>query len=200
MSDPETLAVYAKVAREYADDFAKPKDTFHDPDFDAFAGLVRPGGHVLDLGCGPGHWAARLATCGFQVSATDASQAMVDLARADFGIDAKVAPFEGLTEIAAAYDGIWANFSLLHAPRVDFPGHLAQIHKALKPGGAFHLGMKIGGGEGRDRLGRFYAYYGEDELKSLLDAAGFTVARTRVGNGKGLAGGEETFIVLTAHA
>ncbi|PSL17850.1 class I SAM-dependent methyltransferase [Shimia abyssi] len=199
MTDKETLDVYAGAARQYADGFAKPADKFHDPDFDAFVSALPEGGHVLDLGCGPGHWAARFANHGFLVSATDASPEMAALAKDDFGIDATVATFDDLVA-KGVYDGIWANFSLLHAPRAAFPGYLARVYTALKPGGVFHIGMKLGEAEGRDSLGRFYAYYGEDELKSLLGEAGFKVTRSRRGNGKGLAGGEETYVIVTAHA
>ena len=57
------------------------------------------------------------------------------------------------------YDGIWANFSLLHAPRAAFPLHLMALKRAIKPGGLLHLGMKLGEGEGRDGLGRDHFVY-----------------------------------------
>ncbi|CUI00404.1 class I SAM-dependent DNA methyltransferase [Leisingera aquaemixtae] len=199
MSDRQTLDVYAAAARAYADGFARPDDRFHDPDFAAFIARLPAGARILDLGCGPGHWAARFKEMGFTVSAMDASPEMAELAKSGFGIEVEVATFEAVRG-KGPFDGIWANFSLLHAPRADLPGHLAQVHRALNPGGIFHIGMKLGDGEGRDKLGRFYAYYSEDELKNLLQDAGFTVTRTRRGNGQGLAGGVETYVILTAHA
>ncbi|UWQ41693.1 class I SAM-dependent methyltransferase [Leisingera aquaemixtae] len=199
MSDRKTLQVYAEAAQAYADGFARADDSFHDPDFAAFTARLPAGARILDLGCGPGHWAARFKEMGFTVSAMDASPEMADLAKSGFGIEVEVATFEAVRG-KGPFDGIWANFSLLHAPRADLPGHLAQVHRALNPGGIFHIGMKLGDGEGRDKLGRFYAYYSEDELKNLLQGAGFTVTRTRRGNGQGLAGGVETYVILTAHA
>lgn len=68
---------------------------------------------------------------------------------------------------------MWASFSLLHAPRAAFPGHLARIFRALRPDGAFYVGLKGGSGEHRDALGRFYAHFGLEELRALLSAAGF---------------------------
>lgn len=199
MSDARTLEVYAGAARHYAEGFARADDSFHDQDLATFIATLPPHGRVLDLGCGPGHWAARLRDAGFQVDATDASPEMAALAKSDFDIAVRVAQFEDLDD-QALYDGIWANFSLLHAPRRDFPAHLQRIHRALKPQGAFYIGMKLGQGEGRDSLGRFYAYYSEDELRRLLVTAGFTVTGSRCGNGKGLAGGEETYVMVAAHA
>ena len=197
--DVETLAVYSQAATDYANGFARKKDISQAEDMDAFLALVPKGGRILDYGCGPGHWAATFRDEGYEAEATDAVQEMADLARDRYGIEVRVEPFEALAA-QARYDGIWANFSLLHAPRGDFPGHLERLRAALKPGGALHLGMKLGTGESRDRLGRFYTYYGEEELVTLVETAGFIVTATRRGNGEGLAGGPETFVTLTAHA
>lgn len=200
MSDAKTLAVYAGAAAEYAAKFTKTSDADVDQDADlaAFYALMPVGGLVLDLGCGPGQWAAKIKHAGYGVCAMDASPEMAALAKADFDVDVTVATFDGLEDVAK-FDGIWANFSLLHAPRAEFPAHLARVHRALKPKGAFHIGMKIGTGESRDPLGRFYSYYGAEELIGLLQTAGFTVTRKRQGNAKGLAGSDDTYVILTAH-
>ena len=198
MTDRETMEVYATAAEEYAAKFADTNGENQDDDFDAFLSSIPGDGRVLDLGCGPGHWAARIRDTGRTVDAMDASPEMAQLAKDKFDLVVQTTPFEDLTA-QNRYDGIWANFSLLHAPRADFPNHLARIHRALRPGGCLSIGMKIGTGEHRDHLGRFYAYYGEQELRDLLTDAGFTVTRSRLGNGKGLAGSDDTFVVMTAH-
>ncbi|NIZ15598.1 trans-aconitate 2-methyltransferase [Phaeobacter sp. HF9A] len=199
MSDPETMEAYAKAAEDYAKGFARAKDTFHEPDYAAFVAGLPEGGTVLDLGCGPGHWAARLRDDGYRVAAVDASPEMAAYAQATYGIEVSVADFEDIA-VEAMFDGIWAFFSLLHVPRDDFPTHLLRLRRALKPGGRFTLGMKLGEGEGRDELGRFYSYYRTEELQDILGVLGFTVLHTRFGDGKGLAGAEESFVVVTAHA
>ncbi|OIQ28641.1 MAG: SAM-dependent methyltransferase [Alphaproteobacteria bacterium MedPE-SWcel] len=198
MSDEETMAVYSRAAADYAAGFAKAKDSFHEADYAAFVAGLPEGGTVLDLGCGPGHWAARFRDAGYRVAAVDASPEMAAYAQDTYGIEVSVAEFEDIA-VEAVFDGIWAFFSLLHAPRDDFPSHLLRLGRALVPGGRLTLGMKLGEGEGRDDLGRFYAYYSEEELRDLLDVLGYTVISARRGNGKGLAGAEETFVVLTAH-
>lgn len=199
MSDHKTLTVYTNAAALYADGVADTQDIDQLADIAALLAQVPDGGHVLDLGCGPGQWAVQFRDRGYQVSAWDATPAMADLARDRYGLDVTVQTFNALDDLAA-FDAIWANFSLLHAPKADFPDHLARLHKALRPNGALHLGMKLGTGEARDSLGRFYSYYQEDELVQLVTKAGFDVTRTRRGDGKGLAGGVETFVVLTATA
>ncbi|MGR3713251.1 MAG: class I SAM-dependent methyltransferase [Shimia sp.] len=200
MSDKETMQVYAGAAATYAEKFARIDDIDVDQfsDLTAFFDLLPDGGLVLDLGCGPGQWAAKIRTAGYRVEAMDASPEMADLAKEAFDLDVTVGTFDTL-EAVARFDGIWANFSLLHAPKAELPRHLERIKTALKPSGAFHLGMKLGDGEARDHLGRFYSYYSEADLVGLLETAGFTVSRTRTGSSVGLAGSNDTFVILTAH-
>lgn len=200
MTDARTLAVYAQAAARYAQGARRAKDIDQSADLARFiAALPDPGGPVLDLGCGPGHWAAALRGAGLTVEASDASPEMAALAQRDHGIAVRVETFEAL-DGPACYRGIWANFSLLHAPRARLSGLLARAHRALRPGGAFHLAMKLGDGEGRDDLDRFFAYWGEDELAALLIAAGFAPIHRRTGAGSGLAGAPSTYVVILSHA
>ena len=197
MSDPETLGVYAAKAQEYAD----LTDNFNatDPRLAAFIQAMPEGGHVLDLGCGPGTSAAALARAGLTVTACDPVAEMVALASRHEGVTARMAGVDDLTG-TDLYDGIWANFSLLHAPRAEMPQHLARIAAALKPGGRFHIGVKTGTGSARDTLGRFYTYYTEEELAGLLKDAGLTVFDRAEGTDPGLSGVPEHWICLAAHA
>lgn len=152
---------------------------------------------VLDLGCGPGNAAAYMAARGHRVEAWDASPEMVALARERHGLPARVAQFRDLSG-TSRYDGVYANFSLLHAPKTDMPGYLARIAAALRPNGRLHLGMKTGTGERRDVLGRFYAFYTEDDLNELLGDAGLTTTYRRTGQDAGLDGTVAPWIILQA--
>ena len=139
-----------------------------------------------------------MARAGCSVDATDAVPEMVALADMHPGVSARVARFEEITG-TDVYDGIWANFSLLHAPKAEMPAHLARLRHALRPGGLFHIGMKTGEGEKRDQLGRHYAYYTEAELSGLLTEAGLTPFSSRTGREKGLDGVEAPWVVIAAH-
>ncbi|MEX0318495.1 MAG: trans-aconitate 2-methyltransferase [Ruegeria sp.] len=197
MSDDTTIRVYDERAAEYAN--LTDDQNADDPHLSAFLAAVPAGGRVLDLGCGPGTSAAVMAQAGLVVEATDASAEMVALADRHPGVTARQAVFDDIAG-EQIYDGIWANFSLLHAPRTDFPRHLAALHAALKPGGAFFIGMKLGSGEGPDRLGRYYTYYSEDELRIHLTEAGFSITGQRHGSGPGLDGTVSDWIAVAAHA
>ena len=194
MSDDRTLAVYAKRARDYAN--LQPDAPFET--LSAFIARLPEGARVLDLGCGPGHDSGHMAKAGLAVEALDASPEMVALARASHGVDAWQGRFDDL-DAHARYDGIWASFSLLHAPRADMPRHLAAIARALKPGGLLGLSLKEGTGEGRDRLGRFYTFYTEDDLRALLADVGLTIRDVTRGEGRGLDGSASTWISVLAH-
>ena len=58
--------------------------------------------------------------------------------------------------------------------------------------------MKLGTGEARDRIGRFYAYYSEPELTKLLASAGFNVIHKTTGEGSGLSGEIDPYILIQA--
>ena len=194
MSDDRTLAVYSKRAQDYAN--LQPDAPFET--LSTFIARLPEGARVLDLGCGPGHDSGHMAKAGLAVEALDASPEMVALARASHGVDARQGHFDDL-DAHARYDGIWASFSLLHAPRADMPRHLAAIARALKPGGLLGLSLKEGTGEGRDRLGRFYTFYTEDDLRALLADVGLTIRDVTRGEGRGLDGSASTWISVLAH-
>jgi len=193
--DPETLALYDARAGDYA-------GLDQDPDVAArltgFIAALPIGGRALDLGCGPGWAAAAMRDAGLHVTAIDASPEMARVAHARYGVDVVVAGFDGVTA-HAEFDGIWAHFSLLHTPRRDLPGHLSRLLRALKPGGVLLLGMKLGTGEGRDRLGRFYTYYSAGELRAHLANAGLSVTAERRVTVPGFDGLPAASIILTAH-
>ncbi|MCT4559160.1 MAG: class I SAM-dependent methyltransferase [Pelagimonas sp.] len=196
MSDKRTIEVYDQRAAEYGQVTASkgPGRILTD-----FIAALPTGGRVLDLGCGPGLSAGHMAVAGLAVEGWDASDKMVALAAAQVGVTVRQARFEDLTA-QATYDGIWANFSLLHAPRDAMPSHLRAIHRALKPGGLFHIALKSGTGDRRDRIGRNYTYYTQTELSTLLHAAGFTLGPFETGEDMGLDGTLAPWISVTAQA
>ena len=196
--DTETIKYYDKSAESYLD---KVCNTYPDSDLLSFINSIKSGGTVLDLGCGPGNSSAMMQTAGLNVQASDCSQKMVDIAKNKFNVDAIKAEFKELSEINL-YDGVWANFSLLHAPRSEMLSNLKKINRSLKKKGYLHIGLKIGNGEKRDTLGRQYTYYQPKELKSLLISAGFTINTIRLDmdGAISMTGMIETFMIVTAYA
>jgi len=193
-ADARTIAVYDARAGDYDDRFRRDQPDRH---LQAFIELLPAGAHVLDLGCGPANASAFLRAAGMIPDPVDASPEMVRLANERHAIGARLATFDDI-DAMAAYDGVWANFSLLHAPRADLPRHIGALHRALKPGGILHLGLKTGIGEGRDRLDRFYTYVSVPEITGLVADAGFSEIVTEEGKEVGLAGTNDPFVILRA--
>ncbi|MES0827838.1 class I SAM-dependent methyltransferase [Ruegeria sp. SCP11] len=194
MTDEKTINAYATRVAEYLQVPLPPEQIEARMAFTEAVGT----GHVLDLGSGPGSDSAFFMREGLTVRALDPTPAFVEYAREN-GVDAHLGTFDDVTE-EEEYDGVYASFSLLHATRAEFPRHLASIHRALKPEGTFFLGLKLGTGDHRDDLERYYTYFSQTEIEEALTQAGFTIDRITTGMGAGLAGNYDGFILVLAHA
>ncbi|GGX69220.1 methyltransferase [Tateyamaria omphalii] len=182
--DKPTIAAYDDAANRSAYLDLKSQHKAH-PVLDFFISRIPQNGLVLDLGCGVGAEAAIMVQHGLRVDAVDASQGMVDCAQEVHGIAARLATFDDLGSFQNL-DGVWAHFSLLHAPRQKLPEYLKDIFNALNPNGVLYISMKCGSGEHRDGLGRFYNYYEVEELERHLQSTGFELVFTNTGTGTGL--------------
>jgi SAM-dependent methyltransferase len=139
---------------------------------DAFLTALPSGARILELGCGGGQDSAYMFSKGFDVIPTDGSAELAKQAEKLLGRPVKVLQFEAL-DAENEFDGVWAEASLLHVPRVDLPGVLARICRALKDGGIFHASFKAGTAEGHDGFGRYYNYPSANWLSELLSVGGW---------------------------
>jgi SAM-dependent methyltransferase len=175
-------AAYDVVADEYAATFSDELDgkPFDRDLLDALARDVAGTGVVCDLGCGPAQVAAYLAERGCEVVGVDVSPGMLRAAaerhpglRLQLG-DLRAIPLADASCVAAA-----AFYSLIHVPRAEVPGALAEVHRVLRPGGALLLAVHGGVGEVHvdDWFGRQVAFDGTlfaaAELRGLTEDAGF---------------------------
>ena len=70
----------------------------------------------------------------------------------------------------------------------------------LKPHGLFSIGLKLGTGEQRDKIGRKYSYFEEQEIRNILSNEGFYHISQHLGEAKGLDGESAKFIIILSHA
>ena len=164
--DDDTLQFYRRNAEAYAA-WAKAPSTR----LKGFLALLPPGGSILELGCGAGNHSAEMLAAGFKLRATDGSPEMAGIASRRLGHPVEAMLFDQLDD-HDAYDGVWASACLLHVPRDELAAILGRIHRALKPGGLFYASYKLGEGDGRDSLGRYYNYTSLEWLQATYAEAG----------------------------
>ena len=132
-------------------------------------------GRVLEVGCGMGEFAQRVAEeLGATVCAVDISARMVDLTAAR-GLDARVADVQALPFGDGEFDVAIANWVLYHAADVDLA--VRELARVLRPGGrlvAATLGLDhlveawelVGGEPTRDLS--FWSENGEERLRAVF--------------------------------
>jgi SAM-dependent methyltransferase len=146
---------------------------------DRFLGHVRPGGTVLDLGCGMGEPIARyLIDDGFRIVGIDASASMIALCRARFP-DAEwlVADMRQL-EIGRRFDGILAWDSFFHLGMDDQRRMFRRFAAHARRGAPLMFTTGPAEGEAIGTCGDeplYHASLGPEEYDRLLAAHGFVV-------------------------
>ncbi|MDF8263982.1 ceramidase domain-containing protein [Luteipulveratus flavus] len=177
--DPKaaTIAAYEADAEAYRDATARVSAPVRDR-IETFAAAVGVGGHVLEIGSGPGHDALLLESAGVRVDRTDITPAFVRMLR-DAGHEARTLdPLTG--ELGGPYDGVWASAVLLHVARADVGTVLRRLRTATREGGLLHASVKEGEGEGWSAGGnvaapRHFTYWSEHEWRTALTEAGWQV-------------------------
>ena len=146
---------------------------------------------MLEVGSGSGRDALALEQAGLSVRRTDITPAFVDLLHQAGHPADRLDPLRD--DLAdpyaphAAYDGVWANASLLHVDRDDLPTVLARLAQATREDGALFVSVKEGDGEdwsihGNVTAPRFFTFWRDEPLRSVAEAAGWHVreiVRTR---------------------
>ena len=159
-----TQETYTQIAESYVS--ANEDRNVIMPQIEQFVSLVKPGGRVFDVGCGPGFDTAVIQSHNLRIISMDYNWQMMATGRNNLQLandfvqaDMRQLPFD---ECA---DGLWVNASLLHIPRNEVPATIRDFHRVLRPGGILYLAVKRGAGEnfteksyGHD-LPRFFTFW-----------------------------------------
>ncbi len=189
-----------RIARKYATHPIKDLDGY-DRTLDRICHFLSGTDSVLELGCGTGTTALKLAPHVRRILATDASSEMIAIARerasaqACENVEFATATSDCVPAPDSAFDAVLA-FNMLHLI-ADRASLFSDVHRLLKPGGVFisktpclsemnpliRLAVPV-----MRLLGKAptsVAFFSATELESELMHAGFTIVeRGRHGSGR----------------
>lgn len=157
-----------------------------------FASLLPSEGTVLDVGCGAGTKSNYLAGKGLQVTGIDFAENMVAIAKREVPDAAfLVADFVEDDLPKESFDGIFMQASLLHVPKQKAQKTVDRLASLLKSSGLFYIAVKeqwSGQPEEENKIEgdvgftyeRFFSYFTEEEIKTILQAAGCEIVWSSV--------------------
>jgi SAM-dependent methyltransferase len=180
MNPKETVRKgYERAAEAYLAE--RPQDS---PDIAALDHLLRhlvPGARVLDAGCGAGVPILRSLSERYQATGIDFAERQLALAaRHAPGAALACMDLTRLGFAAGSFDAVVSYYAIIHIPREEHTGILADLHRLLRPGGLAFLCL---GAEdiAEDRDGDYYgvpmywSHFAAPTYLDLLRQAGFEI-------------------------
>lgn len=200
----KTIAVYDTIASSYAKQIEK-----YAPDIERnkFINLIPKGAKILDAGCGPGRDCYYFAKHGLNIIGVDLSEKLLEIAKKRVPQATFIKQdLRKLDFPEQSFDGVWVCASLHHLNRNDASRVLGKFFQLLKPNGVLFISVKEGTGEEDVReslssgLPRHYVYYKLEELKKLLEKAGFVVTEIYTWREEDRSGGRSDLVWLSSFA
>jgi len=181
-------SAYDQLAAEYANRFCGELDgkPFDRSILRRFAETVRDG-RACDVGCGPGHVAAHLASMGVATVGLDKSPGMIAEAKRRYAsIDFQVGDMLNLPFEAGSLAGIVAFYSIICLNHNLLPQAFREMNRALRPAGLLLVSFHEGHGELHEErvwgteVSLDCTLFRADEVERALQEADFSVAETTV--------------------
>ena len=173
-----TIRYYEKHAEKMAARYETVSvDAVHAGLVEVFEGMK----HLLEIGCGSGRDAAFLCTKGFEVTATDGSEAMLREAARLHPENADHLQFlrlpGNIPSRDGMLDGVYTIAVLMHFTQPDIASILKEIYRVLKPGGRLFFSVSLKRDDAErdefDRNGRRFTELPEREWERLCVSGGF---------------------------
>lgn len=171
----QTIEVYETQANAW--DLHRSRSLTEKPWLDKFISDIKPGGAILDVGCGGGDPISRyLIERNFALTGVDAAIAMLNIARSRFPAMAWICQDMRELTLDRKFDGIVAWDSFFHLNPAEQRFTLNRFFAHLKSDGALLLtvGYKAGEVLGHVEGQRVYhSSLSPSEYRSILIGAGF---------------------------
>ena len=152
---------------------------------------LKPGEHVLDVGCGSGTLAIAASkkvgptgrVCGIDASPEMIARASNKARRARLEVAFEEAPAQSLPFAEASFDATLSTIMLHHLPRKGREQTIGEMRRVLKPGGRALI-VEFSASKGL--LGRFHrhGHLDPDAILSMVEAAGLRVIRSGMVTGR----------------
>lgn len=180
MINPEILLAVNRTIEHYqlnAKSFWEgTKDHDVDQNYAAFQTKMTAltGMTVLDFGCGPGRDLMYFKKRGHVPYGLDGCENFCEMARENSGCEVWHQNFCELDLPENFFDGIFANASIFHIPKMQLSSALETMNKSLKKNGILFSSNPRGNGESFDGS-RYGNYMQFEEYEEFLNSAGFEV-------------------------
>jgi len=173
----EIIGFYERHAHEWVGDRSREKVFIEKSWLDRFCALIKPGGTILDLGCGPGRpMAAYLLSQGFDVCGVDSSPTMISLARGNFPDCEWIVADMRTLALGRSFDGVMAWDSFFHLNHDDQRRMFGIFRAHAKPGAPL---LFTSGPQHGETIGQlcgeplYHASLSPDEYRALFAENGF---------------------------
>ncbi len=172
-----TQRTYERNAERYARE--RSQAFFERGWIDRALGMITPGGHVLDVGCGAGRpIAAHICDSGYRVTGIDFSREMLRLVSEAFPTgDWRYGDMRTL-DLPERFDGIIAWDSFFHLTRDEQRSTLKLFAAHLRPGGVLLVTVGPDDGEAIGQVGDdavYHASLAPEAYGAVCDEAGLNV-------------------------
>jgi SAM-dependent methyltransferase len=170
--DRKTLAAYESGAAGFARDWHEQP-----PPADLHAlvrRFFRAAGRTADIGCGSGREVAFLAMNGFAAVGYDASDALLEQARARYPkLEFRAASLPELAGLPdSSFDNVLCETVIMHLPHGQIAPAVRRLMAVLKLNGILYLSWRVtDGADLRDPAGRLYTAFDGNVVREALAGA-----------------------------
>ena len=176
---------YDRIAQDWARDHAG--DTWWLEGTAKFASLLPQGARVLDAGCGSGQKARFFQDRGAHVLGIDFSEKLLEIARqTSTASDFRLLDLRDIRTLSEEFDGVFAQASLLHIPKMETFSVIEGMVSRLVPQGLLYIAVKAQRpGHPEEEMvtendygydyERFFSYYTLDQMRGHVDRLGLSL-------------------------